>query len=142
MSGILTKIWDLPMMLAVLLAIIMIFASGAAFGGWDWYFVAAMGAFFIPLFAATSYFRLKVKGKYSADQVYDERADRNTMRAARNGFIAGLVAVGSLPLVLAQLYGTGEMKTASMAQVCVLLFVLLVMVHAPSYAYYTDRDLE
>jgi hypothetical protein len=82
-----------------------------------------------------------VKGKYSADQVYDERAARNTMRAARNGFIVGLVAIGALPLVLAQLYGTGEMKTALMVQVCVWLFVLLIMVHALSYAYYTDRDL-
>ena len=46
MSVKLTKIWDLPMMAALLIAMALLFAAGAVFNGWDWYFVAAMMAFF------------------------------------------------------------------------------------------------
>jgi hypothetical protein len=139
MSGKLTKIWDLPMILATLLAMILLFVSGAVLGGWDWYFVAAMAAFLLVLFVVISYFGMK--GKYSVEKVYDERAARNATRAARNGYLAGLVAVGALPLVMALLFGAGEMKTALMLPVCAGLSALLIMVHALSYAYYTDRDL-
>ncbi len=38
---------------------ILLFASGAVFGGWDWYFVAAMAAFFLILFVVISYFRIE-----------------------------------------------------------------------------------
>ena len=99
-----TKIWDLPTMLAMLLAIILIFASGAVFGGWDWYFVAGMGAFFIVLFATASYFSLKLKGNLAPIRFMTSvRPGIRCGLYARNGNIdEGLVAVGVMPLVLAQ----------------------------------------
>jgi hypothetical protein len=139
MSGKLTKIWDLPMMLATLLGIVLLFASGVSFGAWPWYFVAGTDAFFIAPFAVVGY--RSSKGKHGFEEVYDERAARNTMCAARNAFLAALVAIGALPIVLVLLYGTGEMKTMLMLPVCVTLCVLLILVQALSYAYYTDRDL-
>lgn len=139
MSSKITKIWDLPMMLATLSGIILLFASGAVLGAWDWYFAAGMDGFFIVLFAVVIY--RSSKGKHGVEKVYDERAARNTTRAARNGYLAVLVAVGALPMILALLYGTGEMKTALMLPICATLSALLVLVQALSYAYYTDRDL-
>jgi hypothetical protein len=139
MSNKLTKIWDLPMMAAMLIGIILLFASGVPLGAWDWYFAAGMDAFFIVLFVAVGY--LSAKGKKRAENVFDERAAWNSMRAERNGFLFALVAIGGLPMVLAWLYGTGEMKVLQLLSVCATLAALLVLVQALSYAYYTDRDL-
>jgi hypothetical protein len=136
----LTKIWDLPMMMATLLCVVLLFASGAVLGVWDWYFAAGMDAFFIVLFATVCY--LGSRGRRHPDnKIFDERAERNTIRAARNGFLASLVVIGALPMVVALLYGTGEMKTTLILQICATLLSLLVLTQALSYAYYTDKDL-